>query len=68
MINIKNFFIAFQVLLNCRHKVTKSFCIMRRKQKYLVRLMKVFGGFHYEYIAIDKEFIKFRFFGYLVDC
>lgn len=40
---------------------------MRRKQKHLVRLMKVFGGFHYEYIAIDKEFIKFRFFGYLVD-
>ena len=30
--------------------------------------MKVFGGFHYEYIAIDKEFIKFRFFGYVVDC
>ncbi len=30
--------------------------------------MKVFGGFHYEYIAIDKEFIKFRFFGYFVDC
>ena len=30
--------------------------------------MKVFGGFHYEYIAIDKEFIKFCFFGYFVDC
>lgn len=29
--------------------------------------MKVFGGFHYEYIAIGKEFIKFRFFGYLID-
>ena len=41
---------------------------MRRKQKYLVRLMKVFGIFCYEYIAIDKEFIKFRFFGYFVDC
>ena len=41
---------------------------MRRKQKYLVRLMKVFGTFCYDYIAIDKEFIKFRFFGYFVDC
>lgn len=30
--------------------------------------MKVFGGFCYDYIAIDKEFIKFRFFGYVVDC
>ena len=30
--------------------------------------MKVFGTFYYEYIAIGKEFIKFRFFGYLVDC
>ncbi len=41
---------------------------MRRKQKYLVRLMKVFGIFCYEYIAIGKEFIRFRFFGYFVDC
>lgn len=30
--------------------------------------MKVFGTFCYDYIAIDKEFIKFRFFGYFVDC
>ena len=29
--------------------------------------MKVFGIFYYDYIAIDKEFIKFRFFGYLID-
>lgn len=41
---------------------------MRRKQKYLVKLMKVFGIFCYEYIAIGKEFIKFCFFGYFVDC
>ena len=30
--------------------------------------MKVFGTFYYEYIAIGKEFIKFRFFGYFIDC
>ena len=30
--------------------------------------MKVIGTFCYDYIAIDKEFIKSRFFGYFVDC